>query len=145
MMNGLTYLILLAIAIAGYSAWRRSRAGSIATIVVLFGMILWMQHQKEEQRKAAILALAQEVSPAQYLTLAAIANKTPEGRAAVRRAIIDGHVIWSEYSPIEQEAAAKLAYGAREDAMRATGVDVKAAQARDQAVLAKDPSKGTTR
>lgn len=131
-MNVIVYVVILAAALAAFTAWKRSRAGAIATMVLLLGTLGWIQYQKQEMQRLAILALAQEVSPAQYLTLAAIAQKTPEGRAAVRRAIADGHVVWKEYSPIEQQAASVISYGAREDAMRATGIDPKAAAERDR-------------
>lgn len=135
-MNTMTWMILLAAALAGVAAWRRSRIAAIATIIVLLSMIGWMQQEKRKAQEAAILALAQEVSPAQYLTLAAIANKSPEGKASVRRALADGHVIWREYSPIEMQAASVIAYGAREDALRAAGLDPKAAAERDQKAMA---------
>lgn len=128
-------MILIAAVAAAVAAWRRSRIAAIVTIAVLLGMIGWMQQEKRKAQEAAILALAQEVSPAQYLTLAAIANKSPEGRAAVRRALADGHVIWREYSPIEMQAASVIAYGAREDALRAAGLDPKAAAERDRRAI----------
>jgi len=140
-MNTLLWLILLAAAAAGVAAWLRSRPAGIAAVIVLLCTVWWMQYERQKAQDAAILALAQEVSPAQYLTLAAIANKSPEGRAAVGRALADGHVIWREYSPIEQQAASVIAYGAREDALRAVGLDPRKAADRDRRAMA-DGAKG---
>lgn len=125
-MTILILLILAASAAAGLSALKPNRLTALlATALSLFSLC-WIgidKHQKEEeQKRLAIIAMRQEVSPGQYLTMAAIAQKSPKAKAAIREALADRHIIWSEYSPIEQQAAQDIS-DSRIDALRAVGLN----------------------
>jgi hypothetical protein len=131
--------------VALIGVWRPSKVVSGIVVMLLLATTITFEHQRQEEKAAAIRALKQEVSPAQYLTLSAIARQSKYGREEVRRVLADGHVIWSEYSPIEQTIAARLHYEARDEAIRATGLDPKALaradQARNDTVAVAQPSK----
>lgn len=118
--------------VALIGVWRPSKIVSGLVVLALLATTITIERERQEQKAAAIRALKQEVSPAQYLTLSAIARQSKDGRDAVRKVLSDGHVIWSEYSPIEQTIAARLHYVARDEAIRSIGLDPKALAKADQ-------------
>lgn len=93
-----------------------SLAAAIAAIGIAYGV-----YQERAQRQAAereyILSLAKEISAAQYVTIEALSKSDPELRSKIEEAFEDGHVIWSEYGPIEADAAMRLAGTARKSAL----------------------------
>lgn len=116
----LVVVALLAIA-AGLRAGNLGRILGAVAAVLAVSAIGWDEHVRQERMRQAIEDMKKEISPAQYITLAAMARQDPTSKAEVRRAIADGRVSWNEYGPIERSAAQRFAVEARQDARIAAG------------------------
>ena len=120
-----TNIILVVVALlallAGLRAGRVGRLlGGLACVLAVSG-IGWDEHVRQERMRQAIEDMKKEISPAQYITLAAMARQDATSKSEVRRAIADGRVSWNEYGPIERSAAQRFATEARQDARIAAG------------------------
>lgn len=119
--NILLVVVAVLAVLAGIRAGRYGRIlGAVAGLVAISG-IGWDEHVRQERMRQAIEDMKKEISPAQYITLAAMARQDVVSRAEVRRALADGRVSWNEYGPIERSAAQRFSTEAREDARVAAG------------------------
>jgi hypothetical protein len=120
-----TNIILVVVAILALTAGLRAGrfgqiVGGVACLLAI-SAIGWDEHVRQERMRQAIEDMKKEISPAQYITLAAMARQDATSRDEVRRAIADGRVSWNEYGPIERSAAQRFATKARDDARIAAG------------------------
>jgi len=117
-----TILIIFCLLLNIVAAVQPRRLNSILAAIMALLVLGTYQIMGAQARKRAAESSMSEVSSGQYLTVASIARKSPEGRALVRRYLMDGRILWKEYAPIEQHAAAQMEGKARDDAIRSAGL-----------------------
>lgn len=125
MITQYAFLILVGILALGVALLEerdnRIRLANIAVIVACTGIAFGIHQEHQKKLKAEreyLISLAQEVSAAQYITIKALSSHNSELLTKIEAAFDDGHIIWSEYGPIEEEVAARYTQSARSSALK---------------------------